>query len=212
LAADYTSIDFWSDVCPVGETRMYPVRINAGVAENLELSANYTILNDEDDALKRIWSAGAKFALLTEAEDSIGLALSGSWGKLQADDDSNDVTLTRAALSLTKSFPVDDNITATATAGAAYLKIGDWFNESSIKPFVGLQLVGEKGANLGLEYRWKDSSIDQKAVFSAVVRLPLMPEAENSPLWLEVGTTNGSIVGFEDQDFFGGLCYRFMTD
>jgi len=212
LAVDYTSIDFWGDVCPVGETKMYPVRINAGVAENLEFSANYTFLNDEDNALTHIWSVGAKFALLTEAEDGVGLALSGSGGKLQAEDGDNDVSLRRATLALTKSFPVDDSITAKVTAGAAYLKIGNWFDDSYIKPYLGLELVGAKGANLGLEYRWKDSNIDQKAVFSAVVRLPLMPEAENSPLWLEVGSTNGSIVGFDDQDFFGGVCYRFMAD
>jgi hypothetical protein len=212
LAVDYTKIDWWSDLCPVGDTKMYPVRINAGVAENLELSGNYTFLNEDDDVLESIWSVGAKYAFLTEAEDEIGLAISGSWGNIQTDDEDDDVTLTRFALAFTKSFPVDDDLTVKATAGAAYLKLGDWFDESYIRPYVGLELVGEKGANLGLEYRWKDSDIDQKSVFSAVLRLPLMPDAENSPLWLEVGSTNGSIIGFDDQDFFGGLCYRFMSN
>jgi hypothetical protein len=207
LAADYTKIDWWGN-----ETKLYPVRLNAGVADNLELFASYDPADDEYNDVKSLWNVGAKYAFLTEANDDIGLALAGAWGKIDTDFDT--VTIINAALALTKSFPVDENLKLKATAGVIYSNADsdDWIEGDTTRPYVGLELVGAKGANLGLEYRWKDSGIDAKDIFSAVVRLPLMPEAENSPLWLEVGTTNGSIVGFEDQKFFGGLCYRFMAD
>jgi hypothetical protein len=211
LAADYTVIDWWGDLCPIGDTTMYPVRLNAGVAKNLELSGNYTFQHDDLDVLRRTWSVGAKYAFLTENKDKVGLALSGSWGKIEDKYSDDDIALTRVALALTKGFPVDPQFKAKATVGVAYCNAGDWLDKSYTKPYIGLELIGPRGANLALEYRWKGPSpLEEKDVFSAVVRLPLMSE-ENSPLWLQVGTSNGALMGFESQKFFGGICYRFMT-
>jgi hypothetical protein len=206
LAVDYTKIDWWGN-----DTKLYPVRLNAGVAERLELSASYDSANDEFDEVNSIWTVGAKYAFLTEAKDNIGLALAASWGKIDVDFD--DVAVTKVALAVTKTFPVDTNLKLKATAGAVYVNANDdsgWINGDTTRPYVGVELIGEKGANLALEYRWKDSDIENKSTFSAALRLPLTQQ-ENAPLWLQVGTSNGALISLDDQRFFAGLCYRFMS-
>jgi len=92
------------------------------------------------------------------------------------------------------------------SAGLLYLNcdpdLGKSF--SLTRPFVGLEFVGAGGTVLGLEYRWKDSTLDQKAVFSAVLRHYFSAEAV-----AELGTTNASVVGtgLDDQDVFVRIAY-----
>jgi hypothetical protein len=79
-------------------------------------------------------------------------------------------------------------------------------SESLTRPFVNLEFKGTGGTDLGLEYRWRDNSVDAKAVFSAVLRHAFSPEVTG-----EVGTTNAAPGGFglSDQDWFVRLAYTF---
>lgn len=79
-------------------------------------------------------------------------------------------------------------------------------SESLTRPFLNLEFKGTGGTDLGLEYRWKDDTLDTKAVFSAVLRHAFSPEVTG-----EVGTTNASPggLGLDDQDFFVRVAYTF---
>jgi len=72
------------------------------------------------------------------------------------------------------------------------------------RPFVNLDFRGTGGTDVGLEYRWADNEMDEKAVFSAVLRHAFSPEVSG-----EIGTTNASVsgTGLDDQDWFLRLGY-----
>jgi hypothetical protein len=75
------------------------------------------------------------------------------------------------------------------------------------RPFLGLQAVW-LCAVLGLEYRWPDSALDAKPVFSAAIRQML-----SDGLAAELGTTNASPVGtgLGAQRLFLRLSHAFQT-
>lgn len=77
------------------------------------------------------------------------------------------------------------------TAGVMHIRLDPDIgsSESLTRPFLGLQAV-YVGTTLGLEYRWRDSTLDAKPVFSAAIRQVLSDE-----LTVELGTTNASPVG-----------------
>jgi len=72
-------------------------------------------------------------------------------------------------------------------------------SESLTRPFVNMEFIGAGGTTLGLEYRWKDDTMDMKAVFSAVLRHPFSDQVT-----AEIGTTNSSPggLGMDGQDWF----------
>jgi len=79
-------------------------------------------------------------------------------------------------------------------------------SDSLTRPFLGAEFVTSEGTTLGLEYRWKDSNMDSKAVFSAVLR-----HAFAQGFTGEIGTTNANLGGFgtDDQNWFVRLGYSF---
>jgi hypothetical protein len=79
-------------------------------------------------------------------------------------------------------------------------------SESLFRPFLGVEFMGTQGTTLGLEYRWKDSDLDFKNVFSAVLR-----QCFPNGFFGEVGTTNADQVGLglDDQNFFVRAGYVF---
>jgi hypothetical protein len=193
------------------DINIWPGRINAGVADKLELSAAYTLFDiDDPSAPDYQWTAGAKFALLQEPADELGLAIGGSYGKIVGDDD---LAVTRAYLALSKDFDLvkdpENPIKGRFTAGWAYIKFGDPADFTISKPYAALEFIGETGATLGLEYRWKDSDVEPNAVFSAVARVPV---TSDKAWWVEIGTTNsfyGATNMFDEQKTFYGICYQF---
>jgi hypothetical protein len=191
---------------------VWPGRINAGVADKLELSADYTLFEiDNDSAPNYQWTAGAKYAILQEPTDELGLAIGGSYGRIVGDDD--DMAVTRAYLAASKDFDLVKDpmnpVKGKFTLGWAYIKFGDSADFTISKPFAALEFTGETGATLGLEYRCKDSDVEPGAVFSAVARVPV---TEDKAWWVEIGTTNsfyGAINMFDDQKTFYGIAYQF---
>jgi len=82
----------------------------------------------------------------------------------------------------------------------------DW---SLLRPFLGLEFIGPDETALAIEYRWKDSSLDQKALFSAVLRWQY-----SSDVSLDFGSTNSSPIGLglDDSDWFARLCYTIPIE
>jgi hypothetical protein len=97
-------------------------------------------------------------------------------------------------------------IQAIGSAGMYYLRLSPdaGGEETLIRPFVGLEVNLASNLALGLEYRAKDDDLDEKAVFSAMMRRTF-----GEDLWLELGTSNVSPVGLGmgGQDVFVRLCY-----
>ena len=79
-------------------------------------------------------------------------------------------------------------------------------SDSLTRPFIGLEYTGSDKTGLGLEYRWKDSDLDAKAVWSAVLRHQF-----DKGLAMEVGTTNANQAGLgtSDQNWFARVGYTF---
>lgn len=94
------------------------------------------------------------------------------------------------------------------SVGLMYLKADPTLGDSMslTRPFVSVKFEGAEGTALGLEYRWKDSDLDAKAIFSAVVS-----HAFTNQIAAELGTTNASPIGLgqDDQDWFVRVGYSF---
>lgn len=198
----------------------------AGVTDRAELWAAYTSVRDGDDT--RAYAIGGKLQLTKEPEDDVTLAIGGGYGvtkdmvvstamydpELQewvGENVVTDVTTKSAYIVATKDLSplggegwewgAGAGTKMLGSVGIMYLSsdpdVGD--SESLTKPFVNLEFIGAGGTTLGLEYRWKDSDLDAKAVFSAVLRHPM-----SDIVTAEVGTTNAGPGGFglDDQDWF----------
>ena len=197
-----------------------------GVADKAELWAAYQSLRNQQDS--HIWGIGGKIQLAKEPEETASLAVGASYQKwvdaITMYDEAGlpgvspeDAKVLKAYLVATKDFtPMKGEkwewgpgggTRMLGSAGLMYLKVdgGSAFDESLTRPFLGVEFVGAAGTSLGLEYRWKDNDLDEKAVFSAVLRHMFSPE-----FTAELGTTNASPVGtgLGDQEIFIRLGYN----
>jgi len=79
--------------------------------------------------------------------------------------------------------------------------------ETLTRPFVALEYMGADKTGLGLEYRWKDNDLDEKAVWSAVLRHQF-----DKGVSVEVGTTNANQLGLgmDNQNWFARVGYTFQ--
>jgi len=194
----------------------------AGVAENGELWASYSTIRDGGSA--HMWGVGGKLALMREPQNAMSLALGASYQQLSDSigmydvstgpfDMSFDEKVTKAYLVATKDFTPGAGMHALASAGLMYMQakasvdaLGTSLSESEslTRPFVGLEFIAPSGTGLGLEYRWKDDTLDADAVMSAALRLALSDQFR-----VEIGTTNADPMGFgmDDQNLFFRLGY-----
>lgn len=204
LALDYQKIQ--------GET-IWPLRAAVGVANQAEVWAGYSRLKPAHaDETGNLWDVGAKYLLLAEPKNKVSLAIGGQWGRFDGSGDIDKIDISKGFIAVTKNLSMKQvasrEIAAKATLGLLYQRLGNPIDESSTKPYVGIEFTGKRGASLGLEYRWKDSSIESKSVFSAVVRVPVNQRA--NPVWVELGTTNASAgLGTNEQKIIFGVGYRF---
>ena len=183
-----------------------------GVADQAELWGAYSTVSNDDDS--HIWGFGGKVQLAKEPQDQASLAVGGAY---QAWSDAGDLNLWNAYIVVTKDLTPLGGESWEWSAGAGPQMLGSvglvYINldpdvgedDSLTRPFLGLEFIGAEGAALGLEYRWKDSDLDDKAVFSAVLRQPVSKD------WtVEVGTTNAAPggIGLDDQDWFVRVGYN----
>jgi len=204
------AVDLALDYQKSGDFTMWPLRAGFGIATNAEVWAGYNRLNDSSvDATGKIWNFGGKYLLMTEPKDKISLAVGAGWGKYDLEDS---VDATKAFIVATKNFRMKQaaslKVASKASVGLLYQKLSDPVDESITKPFVGIEFSNAAGTTLGLEYRFKDESIDSDPVFSAVLRCPVGKSV--NPLWVEIGTTNGGLsMGSNEHKVFFGVGYRF---
>jgi len=206
----------------------WALNLLTGVSDEAELWAAYALVDQDmptDSENANMWAIGGKYQIAREPEDQAALAIGGSW---ESWSDSalvgsagmygvGDFDVFKLYIVATKDFTpmaseswewTDGGTRMLGSVGLMYLKVDPdgASSESLARPFVGIEFVGGGGTTFGLEYRWRDTDIDMKAVFSAVLRHRLSSAVE-----VEVGTTNAgpSGIGLDDQDFFLRLGYTF---
>jgi hypothetical protein len=201
----------------------WSLQVLTGVTEQAELWAAYSSVRNGEDS--HLWGLGGKVQLTREPEEQTSLAVGASYQKWadavtvqSAGTSEGDANLTKVYIVATKDFTPLKGETWEWGPGAGTRMLGSlglmYINAdtdmpgsgdgSLTRPFLGFEFVGAGGTTLGLEYRWKDSDLDTKAVFSAVLRHKFSPE-----FTAEVGTTNADPGGFglDDQDILVRLGY-----
>lgn len=212
----------------VEDLTVWSLQALTGVAEQAELWAAYSAVRDGNDS--HIWGLGGKVALTKEPQEDATLAIGGSYRKwVEAFTESiletggmyssvsSDAKVWDAYIVASKDFtPLKGEkwewgpgggTRMIGSAGLMYKKVDVTdFSESLTRPFLGVQFIGAAGTSLGLEYRWKDDTLDEKAVFSAVLQHKFSAEVT-----AELGTTNASPIGtgLNDQNVFVRVGYSF---
>jgi hypothetical protein len=225
-----TALSFQSQSMYGGEVDVdyWALNVLAGVSQGAELWAAYALADQDTPTASEtahMWAFGGKYQLTSEPKDEASLAVGASmeqWSDLALGADMyggglGDIDVIKAYIVATKDLtPMDSGSwemggSTTRILGSLGLlytnlnpDVGD--DETMTRPFVGVEFVGTGGTSLGLEYRWKDDDIDEKAVFSAVLTHRFSPEFE-----AQVGTTNAGPagIGLDDQDIFVRLGYTF---
>jgi hypothetical protein len=208
----------------------WSIQALTGIPENAELWGAYHKVRGNVDS--SIWGLGGKLRVASEPERPASLAAGLSYqqwhdqfaqalvrtGPLATTalvSEKEDMKVWHAYLVATKDltmkksekprwgFGGDTHL--LANAGLMYIKLDGRLggNESLTRPFLSAELVGGL-TEAALEYRFKDDSLDQRGVFSALIR-----QKFSSDFTLEVGTTNADPVGIglNDQEIFVRLGY-----
>jgi len=173
-------VDYWA------------LNVLTGVSDEAELWAAYAIADQEgatDSETANMWAIGGKYQIASEPEDQASLAVGASWetwsdsvlgaSESMYDFSIGDVDVLKAYIVATKDFTpmgegwewTDAQTQILGSAGLLYLDVDaeGGIDESLTRPFVGLEFVGAGGSALGREDGWKDSDIDAKAVYTAVL-------------------------------------------
>jgi hypothetical protein len=132
---------------------------------------------------------GGPFAAVGASYHRWGDAFGGEWSA--GNPVRPDADVVNAYAVVTGDLSGESWLPVLGTAGVAHtrLNLDGGRSRSTTRPFVGVQAICW-GTVLGLEYRWKDPSVDAKPVFSAAIRQVLSDEVT-----IEAGTTNASPVG-----------------
>jgi len=226
LAASYQklteSLGAYSD-----DFSVWGVQALGGIADRAELWAAYQHANS--DFFDHAWGIGGKVQLVREPKDQTYFAVFASYQRANSSMYDEDVSVdlsdkvTTLGIVATKDFTpngVTGNVWASGakvfgSAGVMYKRLRSSLtidgrdvsgSDSLTRPFLGAEFVTADGTTLGLEYRWKDSDLDDKAVWSAVLRHNFARGFTG-----EIGTTNADPVGFgtNDQNFFVRVGYSF---
>ena len=199
-----------------------------GVASDAELWVAYTRGSNGEDT--DIWEYGGKYLLserllprtgfLADTDIAIGASL-GRWADALTDASeflpfyTDTETLRAYFVVTTQLVPGDsgawewESSTPTriiGTAGVLYLRVApDALDSATLfRPFLGVEVIGQNNLALALEYRFKDSGIEDDSLLSALIRYPIDRSTS-----LEVGLSNASPIGLAqgDQDLFVRLGY-----
>lgn len=204
----------------------WSLQVLRGVSDEAELWAAYSRTHDGADT--DLWRLGGKYRVEGLLPEDVQLAVGGSIGRwvdgfglpwvtstdmYSSSTGVSDVDLkTLYAVASRELTPIaagwergPRGTRVVANAGIMYISVDPdaGGNEASARPFVGLEIT-QGDSVIGLEYRMKDNDLDEKAVFSAVLRRP----GGQNVFW-EIGATNASPLGLglADQDFFARVCF-----
>jgi len=206
-----------------------------GVADDAELWIAFQRATNGED--RNIWEYGAKYligenllprgsllggtkvavgASLGRWSDALGFSAAGMYDTIAV----TDVETLRAYLVATKQFmptytgewPWGEapGTRIVGSAGVMYLRVDadNGGGDSLLRPFLGVQCYGRRNLELLAEYRFKDSNLEDDALFSIAIRKPWGTSTN-----LEIGLTNASPIGLAtgDQDMYVRLTYAWPT-
>ncbi len=221
----YRSVEMYTDI----DVSLWSFQILKGVADDAELWASYQRASNGEDT--DIWEFGGKYVIGEDLFPRTGLlggtkialgASMGRWTDAVSMYSANplfvtDVETLRAYLVATRQ--IIPNYTGEwnweeyqgtrvfGTVGLMYLRVEPDLIEtdSLIEPFFGLEIMGTKNLTLAMEYRLKDSDLEDDSVFSVLLRRPFGDSTS-----LEFGLTNSSPIGLGqgESDVFVRLGYR----
>ncbi len=200
------------------DTTAWGGELLGGIGGKGEYWVQYLGLDDGHSS--HIWGAGGKLMLMQEPKNAVNLAVGlGYWNwvegfKMYSTGEMFDIGYWNAYLVATKDLrklygkSYSSTTRTLGSLGLMYVRVDPdrGSRHSLTRPFVSVQVVGNRGTSVGLEYRWKDSEIDRKAVFSAVVRHEFPHD------WsAEAGVTNSDPfgIGLDDSNIFTRVAYRF---
>ena len=219
-AVTYRSLQMYDAEVGESDVTIWALQALRGVSDDAELWAAYQRVTNGKDG--NAWELGGKYRLgrevLADAEVSVGASI-GRWvdafGMPAISPGITDIDTWKAYIVATRDLTPGrvpelewEEPTGTrliASLGLLYVRadpdVGD--SQALTRPFAGLQ-ISQKTLSVALEYRAKDRSLDEKAVFSATLRRPV-----GDFITVELGTTNAGPLGFgtEDQDIFIRLGY-----
>ncbi len=197
-----------------------------GVSDEAELWVAYSRVQDGADS--DAWQLGGKYQVPGDWPADVQVAVGGSVGRwidafsipwvLSTGMYTTDVDINKlyvvASRSLTKAAPgwTEDSrpTQMIASVGLLYISVDPdrGGHETTARPFVGLEIV-QGDSHWGIEYRAKDNDLDDKGVFSAMLRRPA-----GRDMYMEVGTSNASPIGLglSDQDFYVRLGYDYPLE
>lgn len=221
----YRSIEMYTDV----DVSLWSFQVLKGVADDAELWVGYQRASNGEDT--DVWEFGGKYLIGEDLFPRTGflggtkIAIGASMGRwtdaigMYADDPliPTDVETLRSYLVATKQiiptyggewewgeFP---GTRIFGTAGLMYLRVSPGLGEtdSLIEPFFGVEIMGTRNLTLALEYRLKDSDLEDDSVFSVLFRRPFGDSTIG-----EVGLTNASPIGLGQgkSDLFVRFGYR----
>ncbi len=195
------------------DLRVWSLQALTGVTDEAELWAAYSTVRDATDS--HVWGIGGKMllprlirlpgtslAVGASYQDWVGavaeVGVTGGGPALLVADQK----VTKAYLVATRDLSQPKGETPRSgprpgthllgSAGLLYMRVAPGIGDSDtvIRPFFGLEIKGEDGAELGLEYRWRDDHVDSKAVTSAFLRYRFSSEST-----IEIGTSNAGPTG-----------------
>ncbi len=209
------AIDYVKWHVPGGHLTCWPVRVVAGVSENVELGIGYSKWKGGSFSMK-IVPVHVKAVLVSESETSPAVAVGIGYGEFKGFPP---LTTTTCYLVATKTLSQADEEyadvggargTLRGSFGLMYNRYSHATCDSATKPFANLEYQMPGGATtLGVEYKVKEGlGVSRRnAVSSIVLRHMLTPN-----VWAQVGLTNAwyTLCGFLDSghDLLIGVGYH----
>jgi len=211
--------------------------INAlkGVADDAEVFVTYQRVTDGKNT--DVWEYGGKYLIgedlfprqgfLGGTKVAVGGSLSrwadalGIYDDMVSEVSTTDVKTVRAYLVATKQlaptytgewpWEAPSGTRIVATVGLMYFRVDPDRGEANsvLRPFLGVEVTGQRQLTLLAEYRLKDSSVESHGEFAFAIRKPF-----GSSTTVEVGLSNANPIGLgiDEQNLFARMTYAFPTE
>ncbi len=208
-----------------------------GVADDAELFVTYQRCTDGSDS--DVWEYGGKYLIGEDLFPRTGflggtkIAVGGSLGRWASSVEFQtggmygfgttfeDVETMRLYAVATKQlvptytgewpWEAGSGTRIVASAGVLYMRIDPDISDSHnlIRPFVGVEVTGQRGVTVLAEYRLKDSDVEENAEYAIGLRKPF-----GSSTMFEFGLTNASPIGLgiDETNLYARLTYAFGTE
>jgi hypothetical protein len=195
--------DFFGDVW-LGRTTF-------GATDRLEVSLGYMRAEGETRwDTGHMWQVAAKYLLLDRPEDDLKVSAGAGYLKFNADWEVSGsgcyVVASKYLHRAASKQPGDINVRGhLGVVYGGFKEHEPGFHETGtlFKPWLGLELIGQRGTDLALEWRPRTAKWEDHDIVAVTLRHPV-----DDKLSVEVGTTNLFSDG-ASQAMFAGVAYCF---